>query len=248
MPKIAAIINFWDSAELLPSSLTNWRKCGIDPVVIYSNTSNYGETTDNDAFLKWVGVDLKFLCEPLKTLQPRDNETRKRNFGLEKARQLGYTHFITADVDEFYEPEKVKAFHVEHRGTVVRSKVYFKSPTLTIGYDTTLVPFIHTLTPSLQHVFNKQYPFAFEGRAIRIDPTRMMNITRDVVLLEDIVCQHYSYVRKDISLKIRNSTARTNIDRSTILEDLKNAAPGYFCGFYQKTLQACDNPFGIPEF
>jgi len=244
--KIVAIINFWDG-ELLPYSINNWKKCSIDPMVIYSNTSNYGEITDNDSYLNWIGVDLKFKCEPLNSLSPRDNETRKRNFGLEKARQLGYTHFITADCDEFYEADKVKLFHVEHRGTVVRSKVYFKSPKLTIGYDTTLVPFIHALTPGLQHCFNKNYPFAWEGRKIRIDPTRSLNINRDVVMNEEIICHHYSYVRKDIQQKLRNSTARDNIQKSSILTDLGYAKAGYFCEFYKATLIDAEVDFGIPE-
>jgi len=56
-----------------------------------------------------------------------------------------------------------------------------------------------------------------------------------------------SWVRKDVKKKIRNSTARQNIERSSIVRDYTNAKEGYFCEFYGKTLERSPNVFGLPE-
>jgi hypothetical protein len=58
---------------------------------------------------------------------------------------------------------------------------------------------------------------------------------------------HYSWVRKDYKLKIRNSTARTNLERSTVLNDLLVAKEGSYVEFYQRHLQRSTVDFGIPE-
>ena len=58
---------------------------------------------------------------------------------------------------------------------------------------------------------------------------------------------HYSWVRSDYERKIRNSTARTNLERSSILTDLRQAKEGYFVEFYRKTLQRSTVDFGIPH-
>lgn len=225
-------------------------------IVIYSEKSSFGEFSPVMDFTGWpVHV---FQCEPQG--DARTSETNKRNFGLQKARELGYTHFLSMDADEFYEPEEFlrekKRFENPNlAGLVCRVKCYFGSPTLTIGYDTTLVPFIHKITPTISHEFNRNYPFAWtdkDGEAftqkkrIRIDPTRSLNINSGVEW-SDITLHHYSWVRKDPQKKIRNSTARANIERSTVVQDLLNAKEGYFCQFYGKVLQRSPDIFGLNE-
>lgn len=241
---IVAILNFWDGACILPFALKNWEKLGIDVIIVYSNASNYGQIVNNDLILQPY-LCHKFKCEPLASLPPRDNETRKRNYGLDKARELGYKYFIACDVDEFYLPE---AFDIDiDNGAVVSCQTYFKSPNLTIGLDTTLVPFVHKLTPTIRHEFNRNYPYAWIKGHIRIDPTRSMNISSGVVLREDIRMHHYSWVRKDFDQKINNSTASGNIKRSTILKDLLYAKEGYFVDFYQRHLERSSVDFGVPD-
>lgn len=246
--KLCAIYNVWDDWDLLYHSTENIRPL-VDGVIIgASEKSNHGEVSK----IPFWGRDQVFVREPVLH-HPLHAETDKRNYGLEIAREQGYTHFITMDADEFYDPEQFLAakeqFHVKPdlKGLVVESYVYFKSPTLTIGKDVTLVPHIHKLTPTIKHEFNKQYPFAWEGKQIRIDPTRSFNINSGVEMF-DCPMHHYSHVRKDYEKKLRNSTARANLQRSTILQDYLNAEEGYFCQFYQKRLVRVPNRFGIPEY
>lgn len=246
--KLAAIFIVWDDWDLLELSLQNIRPLVDDVFIISSALSNYGERSLIPAHVERKNNN---IFDPDLNFQPNTNERAKRNFGLQKARELGYTHFIMLDADEFYEPEaflkeRTRIEREDLTGTVCRLKTYFKSPTLTIGLDTTLVPFIHKITPELKFEWNRAYPYAWEGKNIRIDPTRQLNITSGVEMSE-IIMHHFSWIRSDIRKKIRNSTARQNIERSTIVKDYLNAKEGYFCEFYQKTLVACENLFNIPD-
>lgn len=221
-------------------------------VIVYSETSNFGEKGATPFLLQAAEVESVYQVEPNLKITPRENETYKRNYGLHIAREQGYTHFLTMDADEFYEPEpflKAKERFLNEpnlAGLVCQCQTYFKSPQLTIGLDTTLVPFIHKLTPTIRHEFNKRYPFAWEGNQIRIDPTRSLNINSGVERT-DLIMHHYSWIRKDFNKKIRNSTARRNLERSTILNDLLLAKEGYFVQFYQRHLKRSTVDFGIPE-
>lgn len=245
--KLCAIFCVWSDWDLLYHSTENIRPLVDGIIIVASEKSNYGEVSP----IPFWGRDYVVQREP-QFSHPMNSETDKRNYGLQIAREQGYTHFLMLDSDELYEHEpflKEKQRFIDNpnlNGLVCASQVYFKSPTLTIGLDTTRVPFIHKLTHNLKHEFNKAYPFAWdEKRQIRIDPTRSLNINEGVEW-SDIVMSHYSWVRKDYAKKIRNSTARHNIEKSTILEDLENAKPGYFCKFYQKTLYEAPNIFNLP--
>lgn len=249
--RLCIIYIVWDDYFLLKYSIENIKSLVDGIIVVYSNTSNYGElSTIPDYALP--GYVNGYNWEPDLKLSPLVNETDKRNFGLNKAKQAGYTHFLVCDSDEFYKhdeflkiKEKVTSNNID--GIVCPSVVYFRSPKLSIGRDVTLVPHIHKLTPDIIHQFNRSYPYAWINRQIRIDPSRSLNITSGVEYTEEIELHHFSWCRKDYEKKIRNSTARDNITRSTIMNDLLQAKTGYFCEFYRKPLVASTVDFGIPD-
>lgn len=266
--KLCAILIVWDDWELMEHSykhltrVHNGKQMVDGVIVIASETSNYGEKSpipdhwkDEVFRYQWFADDdLHFYQHEPQLSHPMNSETEKRNFGLQKARELGFTHFIILDSDEYYNPvefEREKQRFIDNpdlAGLVCATQVFFKSPCLTIGLDTTRVPFIHKITPGLHHSFNRKYPFAWEGPQIRIDPTRSLNIDSGVEW-SDIVMFHMSWVRKDYAKKIRNSTARSNIERSTIKEDLFLAKEGYKVKFYgDKVLHRVPNYFNIPEY
>lgn len=245
--KLVCVYSVWDDYDLLRISVENMMPLVDGFIIVASEKSNYGEVSPIPEWLK----DNVYIREP-ELSNPMNCETDKRNYGLRLAKEKGYTHFIMCDADEFYNPVdflKEKQRFIDNPdllGLVCATQVFFKSPCLTIGLDTTRVPFIHKITPDLHHSFNRRYPFAWEGQQIKIDPTRSLSINSGVEW-SDIVMFHYSWVRKDYEKKIRNSTARSNIERSTIREDLENAKPGYFCKFYGKTLHEVPNYFNLPE-
>lgn len=255
--KLALIYNTWDEFYLLECSINHMRPLVDMVIVIYSRTSNYGEIgsgIDGSAHKFPLGECPIFFLqhEPDLKKRPNENETDKRNAGLKHAIELHATHFLMADSDEFYEhdpflKEKERFLNPNLKGLVCASQVYFKSPKLTIGLDTTLVTFIHKLEPNIRFEMNRNFPFAWDKmRQIRIDPTRQLNINSGVEW-SDIICHHYSWCRKDFEKKIRNSTARANIERSTIRQDLALAKEGYFCKFYGKTLIRASVDFNISD-
>lgn len=249
--RLVAIYNVWADWEILKYSLKNIKPLVDGVIIVGSTLSNYGEFCAIPEEFK----DRVIIREPQFNI-PMHSETDKRNYGLMLARTCGYTHFLTIDSDEFYEPEeflqqkeRFKNFSLEPTpiGLVCDCQTYFKSPTLTIGLDVTLVPFIHELTPTIKHEFNRKYPFAWDKKGIRIDPTRSLNINSGVEKI-DLKMHHYSWVRDDYERKIRNSTARTNLERSTIRQDLVLAEEGKICNYYGKTLVRVPNLFNIPEY
>lgn len=241
--KLCAIYNCWaDGLDLLPYSLNNILPVVDGVIIIYSlrsNTGNYKE------------FGFKHEDERVNLYQYEGTETDKRNFGLVKAKQKGFTHFIIMDSDEFYKQEDVRSEkkRIEENdlnGTVCKLKVIFKKPTLCVD-DHTLVPFIHKLRPETQCGNFKYYPFAYDqhGQA-HIDPTRRINCF-DKIEMSDAVMWHASWIRRDVNLKIENSAARNNLLKSSIYRDLEKAAPGVYNEFYRKELVTCENHFNLPE-
>lgn len=247
--KLIAVINLWDGGELLPYQLDNIAPMVDEVKVVYSNYSNYNEKMihifkprEKVEYVNW---------EPDQGQSPHTNEINKRNFGLEVARDVGATHFIMLDCDEFYdeeefEEEKERIYKYDLNGLVGSIIEYFGEPTLILPNCGTLIPFIHKVLPGLKYSFvDKKYPFAYDkDNKARIDPTRRLNISKGVEW-SGIKMHHYSWVRKDIERKIRNSSARKRLESSGILQDYYKAKPGYFCESIGKTLVKSVNKFNI---
>lgn len=253
--RLAAVYCVWaDCLDLLKKSVQNILHVVDQVIIVWSHSSNHNNK--HDGCLKYIlaTTDPKITfsqCEPVVGMKPHENECRKRNHGLSLARQLEFTHFIMMDGDEFYEQsefevEKEDIIKRDVLGMVCRTKVYFGKPDLTIGYDHTLVPFIHKITPGLKFQLNsKSYPFAYnkENQAM-IDPTRRLSIS-DGVEWSNITMHHYSYVRSEIDLKINNSSANLKRSEETIKRDLLNATDGYYCELYHRNLTTSENIFNI---
>ena len=247
--RLVSILNVWNDWDWLEIAVKNLENLVDGFIIVASEKSNWGEISP----IPYTWKDKVFIREPFFN-HPLNCETDKRNYGLNLAKQQGYTHFISGDVDELYNSEdflKAKErFHMEPdlQGLVCRSQVYFKSPSLTVGLDHTLVPFIHKLTPTIKHEFNRKYPYAWEKGHIHIDPSRSLNINSGVKM-DDIICHHYSWVRSDYERKVRNSTAKENILKDkTLLQSLLHAKEGDYIEFYRATLRRSEVDFGIPEF
>lgn len=247
--KLCAVYSVWDDWDLLDASVENIGPLVDAIIVVASTKSNYGEVSPIPE--RWKN---KVIFHEPSHAMAMHCETNKRNFGLSIAERTGFTHFICLDADECYDPEEFlreKQRFIDNpnlAGLVCRTKVYVKSPSLTIGYDTTLVPFIHKITPVLKHEFNKQYPFAWEGKALRIDPTRSLNINSGVEW-SDITMHHYSWVRKDIEKKIRNSTARANLMRMNLVQKFLHLKEGDIFDLYpNKPLVREQARFNVPDY
>lgn len=117
--KLCAIYNVWGDYDLLVCSIKNIFSLVDGIIVVYSTRSNYGEVLDEPlpVFSETCRDNILFVLREPQFSHPMNSETDKRNFGLNKAREFGYTHFLMMDADEYYNPvEFLKAkerFHVE---------------------------------------------------------------------------------------------------------------------------------------
>lgn len=243
MKKLCAIYNVFDSVELLKGSM-ECLKNDVDLfIIVWQNTSNYGEKynplLDFD-FTKYPNTICHFYT-PIKERGGTWNETQKRNIGLEIAKEENCTHFLHLDCDEYYEnfaEAKHKFIDSGANGSVCKILTYFKKPTLRLeNEDNYYVPFIHELNEKT-NAGNYDYPYY-------VDPTRKINESN--VILLDVYMHHFSWIRKDIERKVRNSSAKHNIERSQLLIDYnsKETKAGTFLVDYNQKLIEVENLFNI---
>ncbi len=241
--KLAAIYNVWDGVELLKHSIDSVKN-GVDLfIIVYQTKSNFGEEFNPMSEILEATEGLNVIRHKY---EPRfnvgfQNEVNKRNIGIDIAKQNDCTHFLNIDCDELYEDfTKAKKLYVESgaEGSVCKLFTYFKLPTLRFETaDGYFVPFIHKLRPDTTA--------GFMGYSFYCDPTRGINCQNVVEL--PVFMQHFSWVRKDIERKCRNSSARENIARGTMLKSYydPNCGPGYYVKDYEKNLLEVENYFGI---
>lgn len=252
--RLVSIISTWaDTVCLLPFCIENHLQFCDGVIVVWSESSNHGQRSD--AILEYIlsnghSERVSFVqLEPMKGLKPLANETRKRNYGIDIAYKKGFTHFMVCDADEFYQESDMYADKIfieanNLNGLVSKLHVYIGKSTLW-AYDHTLVPTIHKLTKTSHVGAFREYPFAYdkEGRA-HIDPSRRP-FYLDGIVMSPTICHHYSYVRKNMELKINNSSANLKNSRQVIYDELRDAKPGYISKLYHQPLQECPNYFGI---
>ncbi len=240
--KLAAIYNVWDSTELLRGSMLQMQYRVDVFIIVFQNISNYGEHYSplSDMDLTGFNYVLRFYSPDLS--KPGFyNETTKRNIGLKAAKELNCTHFLMCDNDEYYEnfPKAVDEYCAAGiQGSVCRLFTYFKLPTWRFEKeDNYYVPFIHKLNRDT-YSGSPEYPYY-------VDPTRRINCT-DVALINEPM-HHFSYVRKNIDRKCRNSSARDNIAKSKLLADYNdpNCGPGFYVEDFRQYLIEVKNIFGI---
>jgi hypothetical protein len=241
--KLAAIYNLWDGVELLRGSM----KCmdsEVDLFIIqYQNISNFGESY-SPLPLDLTGIKTPVILSeyfPVTIPCGAKNETRKRNHGLYIASVANCTHFLHVDCDEYYKDfAKAKQEYINSgkSGSVCKIYTYFKKPTIRFeNEDNYFVPFIHELKRETTSGVS-QYPFY-------VDPTRRINQT-DIAVL-DIHMHHFSYVRNDIERKIRNSSAKSNIEKSGLLNEYNSEVGNgsIIKGYHNQKLIEVENYFGI---
>lgn len=240
--KLAAIYNIFDGCELLRGSL-DCIKNEVDLFIIqWQSVSNYGEPY-NPLPINITGIERKAVFdkfEPIDWAGVR-NEKVKRNIGLDIARYHNCTHFLHMDCDEYYiDFARAKQQYIQsgNSGSCCKIFTYFKKPTLRFeNEDNYYVPFIHELKHDTI-AGAKSYPFY-------VDPTRRIN--NENICLLDVHMHHYSWVRNDIERKIRNSSARANINRGKLLEDYNSpdVGPGFLVRDYNQKLIEVPNYFNI---
>lgn len=241
--KLACIYNVWDGVELLRGSML-CRKNDVDLfIIVYQEISNFGEKYNP---LPYIDVDgfnnIVLIKYTPNSVEGTKNEIAKRNLGLNIAKENNCTHFLFSDCDEYFEDFKqAKDLYIKsaHGGSVCKILTYFQKPTLRFkNTDNYYVPFIHKLSTDTTAGV-RQYPYY-------VDPTRRVNEV-SVINLKSIFMHHFSWVRRDIRMKVRNSSAKKNIEKSNLIKDYFNSylKAGDIIKDYDQVLVETKNIFNI---
>ncbi len=211
---LAAIYNTFDGEELLEGSIAQIIKQVDEVLIVYQLESNIGEhypellTTLAVIKERWPQVRLQKYA-PNLAMSPANNERTKRQIGLDWAIKLGCTHFLFIDNDEYYdtvafEAEKQKVIDAKADTSACRLYTYYQKPIYRLQpIENYWVPFIGRLTLGIRA--GGKFP-------VLVDPTRGVQPTGRCFLFAegDLVMHHYSYVRRNIARKLRNSSAARN--------------------------------------
>lgn len=239
--KLACIINVWDGTEILKYSMKSVKDRVDIFIIVFQNISNFGEYSPPLSEMELEGYKYRLIYYSPKEWVGFKNEREKRNLGLMKARELECTHFFFLDVDECYlNFSRAVNEYIESGadGSVCNMYTYFKEPTLRFeNFDNYYVPFIHKLHPNTL-AGAPVYPYY-------VDPTRKVSSSNVVLISEPM--HHFSYVRKDIDKKVRNSSAKSNIEKSNLLRDYydPSVGPGFFVKDFNQKLIEVPNHFKI---
>jgi len=257
--KLAAVYNVFDGEELLPYSINNIRSVVDKVIIVYQTISNVGERhprKDIENFLETMDCDEIILYTPHLShhwLSAERNERNKRAIGAKKALELGCTHFLLIDCDEFYEKEQFMAA----KKTIIEKacdtsacmmSTYYKSPKFKlIPNETYYVPFITRIVKGVTRFINSSdYPVTADPSRKTLPCDKFYSFSR-----KELIMHHYTMVRKDMMLKFRNHSllSRQRVDINKIYQDFMNFKFGdnLTHPFENYNLVMVENLFNIPE-
>lgn len=254
--KLGVCYMLFDGEELLRAAATAIRQQVDFISVTWQRVSYHGNKNDVDLepFLNQLKVDglldQIIFFEPNLNESPKDNELKLRNIGLQASRDAECTHHISFDVDEFVLPEQLefaKRSFGDNNCSMIENIYYYKKPTWRIqpNIKNNLVSFIHPVTTEYSMI--REYPYRIEVTR-RLDPYGKCRVYTQ----EECVIHHMTYVRKDMSKKLKNSMTGkiynidnfvTDFDKYQLGEKLI-VAPD----FLTKRTILVDNIFNIEEF
>lgn len=213
--KLGIAYNLFDGEELLLDSLKCVREFADYIVIIYQETSNFGEKNSPKVkeYLKTLykekWFDDIFLYTPELKVPAHVNEIEKRNIGLQKCKEAGCDIFSSMDADELY----IKTEYSSILNRFAKSDFDACACQMLTYYKTKE----YVLDPpedyyvSLFYKINEDSKFEFTGFPYLIDPTRRIKSKKVWGIPRDFIQMHHlSYVREDFKKKFMNSSARVN--------------------------------------
>jgi len=241
--KLAAIYNVWDGDEILPYSIAQIRPHVDVIIIVYQTLSNFGEKytptiPNNVASFEYI---------PDISRGGIWNERRKRNIGLELARAEECTHFIMMDCDEIYDGDTFKQWRdkaIQFDSSACRMITYYKHPDIRLSpIEDYYVPFISRIYPDTT--------LGVMGYPVRVDPTRSVSSHKNMLVIDEPIMHHFSWVRADIGRKLRNSSASVNW--KSRIDDMVEAfnkfdETGKMVQFEQYNWVKVANRFNLPRF
>ena len=199
--------------------------------IVYQEISWYGKDAplglkDRLITLQKEGlIDEIIYFEPDLKQQPGANETNKMNIGLEAARKNGCTHFMTLDVDEFFdEKEFLNAKKIIYETGITHSVcnqiMYITENIRVVDCADWFPSFIYRIDNNEKFVRN-----SIAGIPWLIDPSKEIPITKNskICFMNSVKMHHFTLLRKNISTKYNNSSALQSEDQQNkFIENAQN--------------------------
>ena len=221
--KLAITINAFDATELLESAITEIRD-QVDHVAAIWQKKSYWknpmakEDMDELHRLKSIGlIDELIEFKPNFAKYSREQETDKRNMGIQLMRQQGYSHIISMDADEFYDADQFR-----YAKDVINTKGYTITYCSYVNYYRDFWHYlVYPFRPLVPFIHSTFFKYTYQGPAPGpTDPTRRINnpsnlgtyVFRD----EEIRMGHASWIRRDIRKKLENWSAKNHFDKKLI--------------------------------
>jgi len=142
------------------------------------------------------------------------NELSKRELGRNMCSKNGCTHFMSMDADEFYKSDQLKkvmssVIEDDLDGTFCFMRIFFKQPIFEyLKDDVNCVSLIYKIKDDMK--FRLAEPVA----NLIVDPTRKLCNLKKIRVFprKDVEMYHYSFVRRDIKMKLQNVSNRSNYE------------------------------------
>ena len=266
MSLVGVAYNVFDGEELLYYSIRSIRELVDYVVVVAQESSNFGNR--NNELRKTINelrttglIDLVHWYEPKIDLDENgeiqktngiDNEQKKRQIGLDLCATFGCSIFSSMDTDEIYDSNEYRFALKDfidggYDSSFCQMKTYYKKPNWEVyPPENYYVPLFYRIGCNTKFTFEFVPPYPVE-----IDPSRRIKAGYSRIYTRDeIQMHHFSYVRKDIESKVRNSSARFSIEeQDKVIEhfekikDIKDGA--LFLNNQRFTLLEVGNKFNI---
>ena len=207
--KLGVCYMLFDGEEFLKAAIQSIRSEVDFVAVTWQKMSYHGNPNNVDLeplineLQKDGLLDQAIFFNPNLNETPKENELKLRNIGLQASRDANCTHHISFDVDEFIKPEQLKTAKNtfgDHDCSMIENVYYYKKPTwqMTPKIKNNLVSFIHPVTS--EYAMVHKYPH-------RIEITRRLTPSNKIKIYspDECVMHHMTYVRKDMTKKLKNS-------------------------------------------
>jgi hypothetical protein len=200
--RLYACFTVFDGLELLDKSIDHIMPFVDGVVICYQEISNRGNRSDqlSEHLKRYVNysevIMVKYLAN--MTLNAKENERRKHQLMIDKAKEQGATHYIMMATDHFYDNQQLFQAKRALDGTdidVTFSKMYtyYKKPEWQLDPpEDYFMPFICRLHPHTRIEKLSSYP-------VLVDPSVKVNTCAKWIVYEpnEVMLHHYSMVRKD---------------------------------------------------
>lgn len=225
---ISMNINAFDASELLQPVISSIRD-QVDEVNLIWQQKSYWknpiaeEDMEELLRLKNIGlVDNLIEFKPNFAKYSREQECEKRNMAIDTARKNGFTHVMSTDADELYDPEQFRK-SVE----LINEKGYTNTYCSYVNYYKDFEHYlVYPFRPFVPFIHSTYFNYTYNGPAPGpTDPTRRIknpnNLGTYVFSDDEIRMNHLAWIRKNIRKKLINWSAKNHFKDELIDDAVK---------------------------